>query len=167
MAVYFQKVAEDQFHEDASFVVKESKKMRLFIGLLTLGIAILMSRSSIWLAIPIAAFSVASLLASRKNRVIMIINKEGFFYYGKLLTDWTNFVSARFIDQVPQLSKSSLGISDQFYIAIRYHKDHDSNCYESKIALTNTQDKAEEEILAAIRFYYKKYQDGESLSSLH
>jgi uncharacterized membrane protein len=133
--------------------------MRVFIGLVALAIAAFMTRSSIPLAVLIFIFGVASLLASRKNRIIMTINRDGFFYYGSLITNWTNFVSARFIDQAPQLSKSSLGIADQFYLAIRYHKEADDTCYERKIALTNTQDKAEEEIMAAIRFYYSKSQD--------
>lgn len=159
MAVYFQKISQDQFHAEEGFVVRESKKMRLFIGLVALAIAALMIRSSIPLAVLIAVFGVASLLASRKNRIVMTINKYGFYYYGSLVTNWKNFVSARFIDQAPQLSKSSLGISDQFYIAIRYRKEADATCYERKIALTNTQDKAEEEIMAAIRFYYNKSQN--------
>lgn len=159
MAVYFQKISHDQFHAEEGFVVRESKRMRLFIGLIALAIAALMTRSSIPLAILISIFGFASLLASRKNRVVMTINKEGFYYYGCLVTNWKNFVSASFIDQPPQLSKSSLGISDQFYIAVRYRKESDATCYERKIALTNTQDKAEEEIMAAIRFYYNISQE--------
>ena len=102
----------------------------------------------------------ASIIASRKNRIVITVNKEGIFYYETLVTNWNNFVSAKFIDQAPQLSKSSLGFSDQFFIALRYRKTADAALYERKIPLTNTQDKSEEEIMAAIRFYYKKSQAG-------
>jgi hypothetical protein len=133
--------------------------MRLFIGLIALAIGVVMFRSFVPLAVLISVFGVASLLASRKNKVVMTINRDGFFYYGSLVTNWTNFVSARFVDEVPQLSKSSLGISDQFYLAVRYRKEAGGACFERKIALTNTQDKAEEEIMAAIRFYYENSRD--------
>jgi hypothetical protein len=155
VSVYFQKITEDKFSPDSSFQVKESKKMRLFIGIIALGIAVVMVQGSVFMAVVAATFGVVSLIYSRRNQTIMEINKDGFFYYGRLVTNWNNFVSARFIDQAPQLSSNSLGISDQFFIAIRYRKVDSSNCFEQKIALTNTQDKSEEEILAAIRFYYK------------
>lgn len=159
MSVYFQKIKAEKFDTDAGFVVKESKSMRLFIGVLALAIAGIMSRSSVPLAVVIAAFGCASLFASTKTKVIMMISKAGFFYYGKCITDWTHFESAKFIDEMPQLSKSSLGISDQFFLAIRYRKEGDENCYERKIALTNTQDKSEEEIMAAISYFYSKSQE--------
>jgi hypothetical protein len=154
VAVYFQKVRDDQFNAETGFVVKESKNMRLFIGLIALGIAVIMAKSSILIAAVIAVFAIATLLASRRNKTVMTINKEGFFYEGNLITSWRHFVSAKFLDQTPQLSKSSLGVSDQFYLAVRYRKEGDKACYEQKIPLTNLQDKSEEEIMAAVRFFY-------------
>src|ERR1043165_5321610 len=146
MSGYFQKIAEDQFNADASFVVKESKKMHLFIGAFLLLISILAIKSSVYIAMIPAIFAVVSLRRARKNQVVMTINKNGFFYYGSLITNWNNFVSARFIDEAPSLSINSFGISDKFFLSIRYYKD-DGRCYDRKIALTNTQDKSEEEIV--------------------
>jgi hypothetical protein len=161
VAVYFQKISDNQFNQEESFLVKESKRMRLFIGLISLAIACVMVKSSIILAAVAAAFGIGSLLASRKNQVVMEINKDGFFYYGRLITGWNHFVSASFIDQAPQLSTNSLGISDQFFIAVRYRKENSQDCFERKIPLTNMQDKSEEEIMAAIRFYYTKSKGSE------
>ena len=159
MATYFQKISSDRFDADAGFVVRESKHMRLFIGAVALVIAAIMSRSSLPLAIVIALFGLASLYASRRNRVVISVNKEGLFYDDSLVTSWDYFISARFVDEMPQLSKSSLGISDQFFIVVRYRKKDDHRSFERRIALTNTQDKSEEEIMAAIRFYYNLSQD--------
>ncbi len=130
--------------------------MRLFIGFIALGIAAVMFKSAVLPAALIAVFAIATLVASRKDKIIMTINKEGFYYEGSLVTGWKHFVSAQFVDQTPQLSKSSLGVSDQFHLAIRYRKEANGACFERKIPLTNLQDKSEEEILAAVRFFYKK-----------
>lgn len=152
---FFQKISDKQFDYEADFVVKESKTMRLVIGLVLLAIAIAMIQSSWLIAAIIGTASIASLIASRRNLVIMTINKKGFYYYGNMLTNWKNFVSAEFLDEAPTISSSSTGFSDRFSLYMKYYKDGHKECFGRKIPLTNTQDKAEEEILAAIRFYYR------------
>lgn len=152
---FFQKISEKQFDADACFVVKESTSMRLFIGLLLLTIASFMFKGSLPMAILIGIIGIGSLVASTKNQTIMEINRTGFYYYGNLVTNWNNFVSAEFVDEMPVLSGSSTGLSDKFSINLTYYKDGNPNCYARKIPLTNTQDKSEEEIMAAIRFYYR------------
>lgn len=158
MSVYFQEIPENQFNAATSFEVKESKKMRLIIGIVALAFAVFMVQSSPFLSAIVAIFGITSIVVSTRERIIMTVNKDGFFYYGSLITSWNNFVSARFIDQTPQVSSTSLGISDQFFLSVRYHKENEPGCFERKFALTNTQDKSEEEILAAIRFYYNQSQ---------
>lgn len=154
MAAYFQKISENNFNAEGSFVVKESKTMRLVFGILFSLFAAFLVQVSLLIAIIAAILAVASFIRAGQEHIIMKINKDGFYYYGTLLTNWGNFVSARFVDEAPMQSTSSLGLSDKFFVVIRYYKD-DRKCYERKIALTNTQDKSEEEIMAAIRFYYK------------
>jgi hypothetical protein len=88
----------------------------------------------------------------------MTINRNGFFYYGTLITSWGNFISARFHDDIPLPSNNSVAVSDKFYLVLRYYKDGRQEIYERRIRFTNTQNKSEEEILAAIRFYYKNSQ---------
>jgi hypothetical protein len=41
---------------------------------------------------------------------------------------------------------------------IKYYKDGEPGYYGRKIRLTDTQDKSEEEIIAAVKFYYKNRQ---------
>jgi hypothetical protein len=152
---FFQKVSEEQFSADADFVVKESKKMRLIFGIFLLAFAAVIAKDYIWMALVVAIPGTASLLASTRNQVIMKINKTGFFYYGKLLTDWNHFVSAEFMDEMPVLLSGSAGLSDKFSLYIKYYKLDQPGCFGRKIPLTNTQDKSEEEIIAAVRFYYR------------
>lgn len=100
--------------------------------------------------IAIAAFSTTS-----KNVIVFTINKTGIYYYGELLTDWNHFISEEFIDEVPLPSGNDPGINDRFYLFLKYYKDGYPGYYSRKIRLTDTQDKSEEEIIAAIKFYYK------------
>lgn len=152
---FFQTITEDQFNADADFIVKESKKMRLIIGIFLLCFAVIMIRDYVWMAIVAAIPGIVSLVASTRDQVIMKINKSGFYYYGKLLTDWNNFVSAEFMDEMPVLMSGSAGLADKFSLYIKYYKTDQPGCFARKIPLTNTQDKSEEEIIAAVRFYYR------------
>ncbi|WP_121356090.1 hypothetical protein [Flavisolibacter nicotianae] len=153
---FFQTISEDKFQADADFVVKESKKMRRIIGSFFLLISLFMLKDVLWMGLLTASIGIGAIIASMRDETIMKINRDGFFYYGRLLTNWTNFVSAEFIDEMPVQSSSSAGLSDQFFLYIKYFKDDSPGCFALKIPLTNTQDKAEEEILAAVRFYYRK-----------
>ena len=162
MAAYFQTIPDEHFHIETSFVVKESRKMHLIIGVFFSVFALIAAGGSqYYIAGIMGLIALGSLLMSARDITIMKIDKTGFYYYGNLLTDWKNFVSARFVDEVPMMTNSSAGLSDQFYLCVRYYKNYDWQCYERKVRLTNTQDKSEEEILAAIAFYYKHYQEAE------
>ncbi|MBB1286948.1 hypothetical protein HRH25_21375 [Flavisolibacter sp. BT320] len=152
---FFQSISEDRFLAEEDFIVRESKKMRLIIGLFLLGFAVMMLQDYVWMAIVAAIPGIASVVASTRDQVIMKINKTGFYYYGKLLTDWNNFVSAEFMDEMPVLTSGSAGLSDKFSLYIKYYKTDQPGCFGRKIPLTNTQDKSEEEIIAAVRFYYR------------
>ena len=159
MPVFFTKVPESQFNAEADFVVKESKTMHLVIGILLIIFSVIFFQGSILFGAVAALAGIVSLLKSRKDQTVMRINKTGFFYYGTLVTNWANFVSVDFVDEVPAISSSSAGLSDKFSLLLKYYKDERTGCFARKISLTNTQDKSEEEIIAAIRFYFKKFQE--------
>lgn len=152
---FFQPISEKQFQADADFEVKESKQMRLIIGGFFFLLSLFMLKDFLWIGLIVCAIGIGTLIVSRRNETVMTINREGFFYYGRLLTNWKNFVSAEFLDELPVQASGSAGLSDQFFLSIRYYKDNKPGCFALKIPLTNTQDKSEEEILAAIRFYYR------------
>jgi hypothetical protein len=158
MAVYFQKISDDQFNASSDFVAKESKGVNLVIGIffLILAFAFVFISWYGWLMV----ISVLAIVARGfRNKRIMVINKNGFYYYGELLTDWDHFISEEFIDDGPSLSWSPP--KDQFYVLIKYYKEGQSGYYGRKVSFTNSQDKSEEEIIAAIKFYYNNHEKEE------
>lgn len=89
--------------------------------------------------------------ASAANRAIMQIDETGFSYYGRRLTTWDEFEKAWYMQEA--LGDS---IADKFVLMLRYRKA-DGRVYQRRLPLTNTQDKAEEEIIAAIRRFYQRH----------
>lgn len=94
----------------------------------------------------------AILFAMRgKNKSVVIrINKNGIYYYGKFVTSWENYIDGN-IEQDPDRKVSS--ISDDNVLLISYYKDGEDGCFVRKIPLTNTQDRAEEEIAEAMKYF--------------
>jgi hypothetical protein len=158
MAVFFQNIPDDHFNVESDFMVKESKKMHLIIGIFFFIFSLAAFSVSLVMGGILLIFSIGMLVKSTKDQTIMKINREGIYYYGQLLTDWDNFISSEFIDELPLPSSNSNGLSDQFFLMIKYYKEGFPGYYGRKIRLTNTQDKSEEEIVAAITFYFKHYQ---------
>ena len=84
---------------------------------------------------------------SRSRAVIMRIDSLGFTYYGKRLFTWPQFVSARVEE-----GDSTGRFQDNFKLHLQYYRE-DGNLYHRRVPLTNMQNKSEEEIIAAIRYY--------------
>ncbi|MEO6668289.1 MAG: hypothetical protein ABIN36_02365 [Ferruginibacter sp.] len=83
------------------------------------------------------------------QKAVMIINKNGIIYYGKLITDWSHFKSAK-IDQLPL----SLGDPrDKVVLVVQYMHPTQHKLFEQKLRLNNTFNKSEEQILAAIESF--------------
>jgi hypothetical protein len=167
MPIFLQKISDESFNANGDFHVKESKGCNLGMGVLLLVLAsvIIFADLSGRLSGPFIKIFylllVPAVLFIRRgsaNQTVMTINKTGFFYGGQLLTSWDNFIDAA-VTQEEKL----LTIQDNFLLFIKYYKDGSPGYFGRKIPLTNTQDKAEEEIIAAIRFYYKQYQAAENL----
>jgi hypothetical protein len=98
-----------------------------------------------WLVIPGGIF----ILNARRKKVYIMINRQGFHYKNGLVTTWDHFIDAQYLQkEVPG------SYSDNFYILFRYRNAADGYIYELEIPLSSTQDKAEEEIIAAIQYYY-------------
>lgn len=83
----------------------------------------------------------------RSQTVIMKIDAAGFVYYGRRLFSWPQFVSAQVVEE-----EAMSRLSDNFKLHLKYYRE-DGNLYHRKLPLSNTQNKAEEEIIAAIRYY--------------
>ena len=148
----------EQLDGDKDFIVKESQFINIIAGSV-LFIVFLISFSindTGWYSffkalglfvIPAAFFFVKS----RANKIIIKINNEGFFYYGDFITDWDHYIDST-LSQKDEVGS----IKDDFILTIQYYDDNKTSAYSKEIPLTNTQDKSEEEILAAIQFYYDK-----------
>ena len=160
MPIFLQKISDENFNVEADFQVKESRGCNLVMGILLFVIALVTIVADFSGAVGgpfIKLFYlliIPAILFIRRgsaNQTVITINKKGFFYGGQLLTSWDNFIDAA-ITQDEKL----LMIQDNFLLFIKYYKDGSPGYFGRKIPLTNTQDKAEEEIIAAIKFYYKK-----------
>jgi hypothetical protein len=158
MAVFFQKISDDQFNINSDFLVMESKKMNVVTGIFLLIFSIAAFAMNILAGIVVLIFAISAFARTAKDKIIMKINKQGFYYFGELITDWDHFISEEFIDELPLPSGNNPGANDKFFLMIKYFKDGYPGYYGRKIPLTANQDKAEEEIIAAVKFYYKNSQ---------
>jgi len=169
MPVFLQKISEDNFNANSDFHVKESRGCNMTMGILLLALFLLIVITDIsgilggpilrifyLLLIPAVLF----IRRGSANQIVMTINKVGFYYGGQLLTSWDNFIDAT-VTQEEKL----LMIQDNFLLFIKYYKDGSPGYFGRKLPLTNTQDKAEEEIIAAIKFYYRNHQTTANFST--
>ena len=90
----------------------------------------------------------------RSKRVYIRINKTGIYQDEQFVTGWSNFLNA-YITQ----KESVLSIQDNFILIVEYMKDGNDQGFRRKIPLTNTQNKSEEEVLEAIKFFWKEYRN--------
>lgn len=96
--------------------------------------------------VPLIAFFIR-----KKNQTkVITINRNGIHSYGRLVTDWKHFKSAK-TDQLP------LGVGDprdKVVLIVYFYNDKRDKLFEQKIRLYNTLNKSEEQILAAIETFY-------------
>ena len=85
----------------------------------------------------------------------MTINKTGFYYLGKLVTGWKNFIDAS-VTQDEENRRIPYDITDRFILLVRYYKEGEPGYFGRKFLMTAAMDKSEEDIIAAIKFYYEK-----------
>lgn len=138
---------------EQDFVVRENTTVHLVIGLLFF-IPVLAtfvndggtSPAILILLLP-SVFCFAN--AAKGPREVIRINAAGLHHYGRRVTTWEAFVHVR----LSQREKPE-SLQDDFILLIRYRRD--GGIYERTIPLTNSQDKAEEEILAAIRSFHER-----------
>lgn len=152
-----------ELNKDVDFLVKESAVLNVFIGAFFLLLFIITivnftndpyhsdyRRTKVFLTIVVFTLPTAIIFITKgfMHKTIITINKNGIYYFGKLKTNWQNLLEA-FItqDEIPG------SIKDNFVLILKFYKDGEDDCYETKIPLRNTFDKSEEEIIAAIRFF--------------
>lgn len=150
---------EISLEEDGSFVVKESTTLSAIVAaffyfLFLYGLVntdlISDMQSPVYQKMLLFAL-VPAILFSRKassKRIYIRVNQEGIYINQFFLTSWANFIAAEYTQE------EKIGsIEDNFVLIINYYREGLGH-YIKKVPLTNTQDKSEEEVIAAIRHFY-------------
>ena len=93
--------------------------------------------------------------AGMRKAVLIKVNIVGIYFRGELVTDWDHFSDATlYQDQEPG------DINDRFFIMVKYTKGDSPDLFGRRIPMLNTQDKADEEIIAAIHKFYDASLEG-------
>ena len=167
MAVYHIKLimGKIQLSNDSEFMVGEDKVLdyilaSLFFGLFLYGLIdiIVKKFTNIHYLSYVFTLSLAPAMIffskARNKRVYIRINKTGIYQDEQLVTGWSNFLTA-YISQKEKV----LSIQDNFMLVVEYLKDGVEKGFRRKIPLTNTQNKSEEEVLEAVKFFWKAYKN--------
>jgi hypothetical protein len=91
---------------------------------------------------------------AHNKRIYIRVNKTGIYQDEQLITDWSNLLKV-FVTQKEK--KGIYDISDNFILVVEYRKDGLPQGFRSKLPLTNTQNKSDEEVLEAVKFFWKEY----------
>lgn len=92
---------------------------------------------------------------ARSSRVYIRVNKTGIYQDEELVTGWNQFLNA-YIKEKPV----TLSWRDNFLLVIEFTREDPTKGFRRFIKLTNTQNKSEEDIIAAIKFFWQLYQSG-------
>ena len=156
-------MAKKELTVDSEFIVGEEKVLvfilaTLFFGLFMYGLvdAILQHFKNGTYLRYLCAFALLPAIYFFKkgmsNRIYIRINKTGIYQDEILVTRWADFLKA----YVNQKEKTRLiEIQDNFQLVVEYMKDGEDKGFRRKIPLTNTQNKSEEDVLAAVMFFWK------------
>lgn len=156
-------MAKHNINKDNDFLVRESTGLNFIVAIFFWIVLISViynylrdsSSDDNWLnlAAGLIAITVAVVftLKGLKRKICIRINHKGFFYHNTFITDWPNLESA----EISQSDKI-VTIQDNFILILKYYKEGKGS-YVRKIPLTNTQNRSEEEILAAVKYYHNLY----------
>ena len=143
------------------FIVKEWKAVNYMVGIFLLSLVILIiclvgvnSISSIlWIFLTASPFFLFALIHRKKaasDTAIIRVNDAGLYYYEKLVTDWRNFSNAYVTDE-----RKTERFGDNFQLVVEFYSG--DLLIKKKIPLTNTQNKSEEEVYAALMYFHRQF----------
>lgn len=157
-------MAQLKLNDKGEFVVKDSIGVNLVIGLVFLAMFITAffgddaaRNLPLWkrlnamhiTIIPAIIFFVKAY----KNQTKILLNDVGFYYQGRLLTLWDDFIEASIVQDEVLMS-----IQDNFKLLVKHYKYKKTRIYSTKIPLGNTQNQSEEAVLAAVQYFCTKNQ---------
>lgn len=147
---------------DSEFVVGEDKVLDYILAVLFFALFVYGMIDSIkhgFLKITLTGLFILALVPTiilvakaKSRRVYIRVNKTGIFQDEQLVTRWANFLNASVTQKEVVLS-----IQDNFLLVVEYLKEGEEKGFRRKIPLTNTQNKSEEEVLEAVRFFWNLY----------
>lgn len=157
-------MANEPLTPDSEFVVGEEKILNyvlalLFFALFAYGVIDAARRHFVNIDYQSYIFAFAILPAiyafkrGRSNRIYIRINKTGIYHHGQLVTNWPGVVNI----YLTQKEKTKLvNIQDHFQLIVEFRKEGITNKgFRKIIPLTNTQNKSEEDVLAAANYFWK------------
>ena len=141
----------ETFSEDQPFVVKNSIGILLvimiFSGMIFISsIPYGLNYYAITLGLVPALVSITGLIV---HKPVIIVDRTGIYASGRFITDWSHFVHAGFTE-IPVTG----GYKDNFVLIVEYSKAGIEGYFRSTIALTDTENKSEEAVVAAINFFF-------------
>ncbi|MBI5371360.1 MAG: hypothetical protein HZA79_04950 [Sphingobacteriales bacterium] len=90
----------------------------------------------------------------RMGKVYIRINSKGIYQDERLVTPWSGLLNAALTQEE---KKRMIEMGDKFILQLDYRKPGETKSFRRKIPLTNTQNKSEEEVLAAVRYFWVLY----------
>ncbi len=157
-------MAKTPLTKDSEFIVGEEKWINYFLGTLLLalfayGLMRLINKDfkkmdletcvSVLAIVPCIYF----FRRAASKRIYIRVNKNGIYQDERLVTNWENFIDA-YISQ----KKKIFSIQDNFIMVVEFLKDS-STGIRRQIPLTNTQNKSEEDVFDAIKFFWHQYKN--------
>lgn len=151
--------------KESEFVVGEEKVLNyimtaFFIALFLYGLIDAIRRHFINIDYQSFIFALALVPAiycfrrAHSNRVYIRVNRTGIYKDEQLVTGWSNLLNAF----ITQKEKTGIfNIVDNFILVVEYTRDGSPEGFRRKIPLTNTQNKSEEEVLEAVKFFWSVY----------
>ncbi len=147
---------------DGQFIVGEYKLMHYFMALFFLalfgvGLYDAIARNfrdidyqSYVFALAIVP-AVMILIKVRKGTIYIRVNSKGIYENERLVTQWSGLLN---VTLTQEENKRLIEVNDKFILLLEYQKPGELKPIRRKIRLTNTQNKSEEEVLAAVRWFW-------------
>jgi hypothetical protein len=153
-----------QLEEDGSFVVKEFVALDICVALVFYIIFFVALHNisheritSITPYLPLLVFllgcAAAYTFKAFSKRKYIQVNSKGIWINSFFVTDWDNFVSARY----KELKFATRNSYVYKYVLFLYYYKSNGVGYVRKVPIISTQNRAEEEVIAAIKYFYQQH----------
>ncbi len=161
----------DLLTKDGQFLVGEYKLMHYFMALFFLalfgyGLYDAIARNFTDIDYQSYVFALAIIPAVmimikvRKGTIYIRINSKGIYENERLVTQWSGLL----IVTLTQEEKNGIyDMGDKFILLLQYTRPGEPKPLIRKIRLTNTQNKSEEEVLAAVKWFWGIYRKSVNL----